>query len=365
MTISQALKPFVDSNALAGAVALVASPSRVLGVETVGYADRAAKVAMRPDHLFWIASTSKPLTATALMMLVDAGSVDVEAPVSKYLPEYAGQMLATEQTPERVVLRKPASEITVRQVLNHTSGLPFMSRLENGRIDSMSLREACISYSMSPLGFEPGSQYAYSNAGTNTAGRIIEVVSGISYEEFMLQRLLRPLGMVDTTFRPSPEQLMRLAKAYKPNEAGTDLVEIPIGQLTTPYSDPRRGPSPAGGYFSTVSDLEKFGRMLLSGGTLDGKRYLSAKSLAQMTSKQTGALESSYGFCWGVDAATGNFGHGGALSNDFHIDVKNQLVLILMVQHAGFGGPDGAKVNPAFKAAAVETYARHSRAAGT
>ena len=82
---------------------------------------------------------------------------------------------------------------------------------------------------------EPGSQYAYCNAGTNTAGRIIEVVSGISYEEFMLQRLLRPLGMVDTTFRPSPEQLTRLAKAYKPNEANNDLVETAIGQLSPPY----------------------------------------------------------------------------------------------------------------------------------
>jgi len=366
MSITAALQSFVTANALAGAVTLVASPTKVLGQENVGFCDRERRLPMRADNLFWIASTSKPLTAIALMMLVDEGKVDVTAPVATYLPEYEGQELAVAVSEGQTMLRKPARPITVADVLSHTSGLPFMSRLEKGKIDTMTLKEACISYAMTPLQSEPGTTYSYSNAGTNTAGRIIEVASGLSYEAFMQSRLLSPLGMKDTTFRPNAAQLTRLAKAYKPNAANDDLVETDISQLTLPFDNPRRGPCPAGGYFSTAADLSQLGRMLLNGGTLDGRTYLSPAAIATMTRKQTGPLvDAQYGFCFGLDAATGNYGHGGALSNDFTIDVKHQLCLIFLVQHAGFAGPDGAKINPAFKAAAIQAYAGQSRSART
>ncbi len=188
-----------------------------------------------------------------------------------------------------MLLKKPAHPITVREVLSHTSGLPFMSRIEH-KIDTFTLHEAAISYALTPLTYQPGTKHVYSNAGINTAGRIIEVVSGMPYEEFMEKRLFRPLGMTDTTFWPNAEQLARLAKSYRPKGSQQELEETTIGQLTYPLDNRKRGPSPAGGLFSTASDVGVFCRMILSGGVYHGKRYVSAAAIQQMTSTQTGDL---------------------------------------------------------------------------
>ena len=175
-------------------------------MEAVGWADVAAGMPMREKKLFWIASQSKPITATALMMLVDEGKVKLDDPVEKYLPEFKDQWLAVEQDKDHILLKKPKHPITVRNILSHTSGLPFKSALEQPTLDLLPLRVAVRSYAMTPLQFEPGSKYQYSNAGINTAGRIIEVVSGMPYEEFLDKRLFEPLGMKDTTFWPNEEQ---------------------------------------------------------------------------------------------------------------------------------------------------------------
>lgn len=181
-SIAPCLQPFVDHHEMAGAVMLVASKDKVLDLEAVGYADIAGKEPMRPNALFWIASMSKPMTAAALMILMDEGKVNVDDPVAKYLPEFKDQWLAVEQDKDHILLRKPKHPITVKNVLSHTSGLPFKSPLEEPTLDGLPLRDRVRGYAMLPLQFEPDSQYRYSNAGFNTAGRIIEVVSGMSYE---------------------------------------------------------------------------------------------------------------------------------------------------------------------------------------
>ena len=158
---------------------------------------------MRTDALFWIASQSKPITASALMMLVDEGKVKLDDPVEKYLPEFRDQWLTVERDQEHMLLKKPKHPITVRNILSHTSGLPFASALEKPTLDGLPLRVAVGSYAMTPLLFEPDEKYQYSNAGINTAGRIIEVVSGMPYEDFLDKRLFEPLGMKDTTFWPN------------------------------------------------------------------------------------------------------------------------------------------------------------------
>ena len=350
-SIAAALQPFVESHTLAGAVALVASKDKVLAVETVGFADIAAQKPMAPDTLFWIASQSKAMTASALMILVEEGKVNVDDPVEKYLPEFRGQMVAIEQDAEHALLRKPAHPITVREVLCHTSGLPFKSPLEEPTLDGLPLRVAVRSYGTVPLKFEPGTKWDYSNAGINTAGRIIEIVSGMSYEEFLQKRLFDPLGMKDTTFWPSEEQVKRLAKSYKPNAGKTGLEETPVGQLIYPLTDrARRFPMPAGGLFSTAHDVARYCQMLLNGGVLDDRRILSEASVKQMTTKQTGdAVEKSYGF--GLDTGGGNFGHGGAHATSMDIHPRRNLITVWMVQHAGFPG-DGGKSHGAFKQAA-------------
>ncbi len=348
--IVRVLQPFVDNHTLAGAVTVVASKDKVLSLEAVGFADIAANRPMRTDCLFWIASMSKPITGTALMVLVDEGKVNVDDPVEKYLPEFKGLMVIAEQDENHVLLKKPSQPMTVKQVLSHTSGMRFSSPLEKPTLDMLTLRDAVRSHALQPLQWEPGSKYQYSNAGINTAARIIEVVSGMSFEDFMDQRLFAPLGMTDTTFWPNEEQVSRLAKPYKPNADKTGLEEITISQLTYPLPDRKRQPMPAGGLFSTGKDVARFCQMVLNGGELDGKRYVSEASVKAMTSKQTGdALKDGYGLGWSTGGGT--FGHGGALATNMTIDPQHGLITVWLVQHAGFPG-DGGQSQGAFKKAA-------------
>jgi CubicO group peptidase (beta-lactamase class C family) len=348
------LLPFVQRHALAGAVTLVASKDRILSQETVGFLDLAAKTPMRPDAIFWIASQSKPMTAAAFMMIVDEGKVSLDDPVEKYLPEFKGLMVAAEQDQNHVLLRMPAHPISVRNVLSHTSGMKFSSPVEKPTLDMLPLQTAVRSYAMMPLQYEPDTRYQYSNAGINTAARILEVVSGMAYEEFMQKRLFDPLGMKDTTFWPSEEQLGRLAKSYKPNAAKDGLEETTIGQLTYPLSDRRRQPMPAGGLFSTAVDVARFCQMILNAGEYQGRRYLSESAVRQLTTKQTGeALKEGYGLGWSTGG--GSFGHGGAFATNMSIDPKRNLITVFLVQHAGFPG-DGGKSHGVWKQAAEQQF---------
>ncbi len=352
--IAAALQPFVDDHALAGAVTLVADKDRILSLDAVGYADVAAGKMMQPNTLFWIASQTKPITATALMMLVDDGKLGLDDPVEIYLPEFLGQWLAVEQDDDHVLLNKPRHPITVRNILSHTSGLQFASAMERPTLDALPLWIAVRSYAMTPLQFEPDTKYQYSNAGINTAGRLIEVVSGLSYEEFTQRRLFDPLGMRDTCFRPNQGQLARLAKAYKPDETAADLQETTISQLTYPLDDSARQPMPAGGLFSTAEDVACFCQMILNRGVFEGKRYLSESAVTQMTTRQTAAaIEESYGLGW--FATAGSYGHGGALSTNMNIDATRGLITVWLVQHAGFP-KDGDQSQAAFRTAADEQF---------
>jgi CubicO group peptidase (beta-lactamase class C family) len=346
------LQPFVDRHELAGAVVLVADRDKVLALEAVGKADVAAEKPMRPDSLFWIASQSKPITAAAFMMLVDEGKVKLDDPVTKYLPEFNGQWLALPADKDHVLLVRPKRPITIRHILSHTSGMPFQSALEAPTLDGLPLRVAVRSYAMTPLQSEPGAKYQYSNAGINTAGRIIEVVSGMPYEEFLDKRLFGPLGMKDTTFWPSEEQFKRLARSYRPNADKKGLEEVPISQLRYPLTDRKRQPMPAGGLFSTAADVGRFCQMVLNGGVFEGKRLLSEEAVTQMTSKQTGELKDNYGLGW---ATGGTFGHGGANATNMTIDPKRGLITVWMIQAVGFRG-DGGKAQGVFQKAAQERF---------
>jgi CubicO group peptidase (beta-lactamase class C family) len=352
--IATALRPFVDSHTLAGAVTLVADKEKILDLEAVGYADVATQRAMATDALFWIASQSKPITATALMMLVDEGKLKLDDPVAKYLPEFNNLWLAAEHDNDHMLLKRPRHPITVREILSHTSGMGFSSAMEQPTLDMLPLRDAVRSYAMTPLQYEPGTKYQYANAGINTAGRLIEVLSGMPYAEFLNTRLFKPLGMKDTTFWPTKAQLTRLAKSYRPNANQTDLEETMVTQLHYPLDDRTRQPMPAGGLFSTAGDLARFCQMILNNGTYRGKRYLSEDAVKQMTSKQTGdTLPDGYGLGWSTGG--GNFGHGGAYSTNMNIDTNRGLITIWLVQHAGFPG-NGAQSAGAFRKAAEEQF---------
>ena len=351
--LAPVLQPFVERHTLAGAVVLVADPEKVLDVESVGWADIAAKKPMRTDSLFWIASQSKPITAAALMILVDEGKVNVNDPVEKYLPEFKGQQVEVGTDPAHPQLKAPNHAILVREVLSHTSGLPFKSEIEEPTLDLLSLEARVKSYAKLPLLFEPGTKSKYSNAGINTAGRIVEVVSGASFEKFLEERIFQPLGMSDTTFYPSKSQLERLAKSYKPNATKDNLEEITISQLKYPLDDTERRPMPAGGLFSTAKDLSLFYRMMANKGILNGKRILSEKAVQTMTSDQSGEANSHYGFGFGTDGKS--FTHGGAYGTNSRFDLQRKVVTVFLVQHAGWSG-NGKEILPEFQKAATEAY---------
>jgi CubicO group peptidase (beta-lactamase class C family) len=352
------LQPLIDNHTIAGAVTLVATQDRVLYTQSAGYRDLSEKVAMPTNAMFWIASTSKPMTVTAFMMLVDEGKVSLNDPVEKYLPEFRNQMVKapndgkaegdqashSHTSSALVVANHP---ILVREILSHTSGLPFKSSAQPGALDTLSLKDSVLSFAAEPLMFQPGTSYSYSNEGIDTAARIIEVVSGMPYEKFMQQRLFDPLEMKDTTFWPDTEQIARLAETYKLDPKRKELMKVPISQLTYPLNDRQhRFPMPAGGIFSTATDVSKFCRMILNGGTLNGKRYLSISSVRAMTSVQNGGMEKhDYGFGWAV--SKNGFGHGGAFNNAMDIDTTTGRIFIFMVQQDGpWGTSEGDAMIP-------------------
>ena len=344
--LTSAVAPFVERGALAGAVMLVADRQKILAIETAGYTDVTEKKLIAANGLFWIASMSKPITGTALMILVDEGKVSLDDPVEKYLPEFKGMWLITEQDSAHQVLKRPIRAITIRDTLRHTSGMPFASAMETPTLDGLPLSVAVRSYAMTPLVYEPGTKYQYSNAGINTAARIIEGIEKQSFEDFLQQRLFDPLGMKDTTFWPNDEQLNRVVKAYSPSENKSGLREVKISQLTYPLNDRRRGPMPAGGLFSTAADMGRFCQMILNNGQLDGHRYLSENAVKEMATRQTSqGIKDSYGLGWAV--GEGWLGHGGALATNMTVDYKRGIATVWLVQHAGFP-LDGDKAHGAF-----------------
>jgi CubicO group peptidase (beta-lactamase class C family) len=353
--IASYLQPLVDNHTIAGEVTVVATKDGTVYRKALGYSDLGAKVPMPENALFWIASVSKPLTATALMMLVDEGKVSLNDPVEKYLPEFKGQMVKEAVTSGGQTTTKlvPANHpILVREILSHTSGLAFRSAAQPvpGALDLLSLKDQVRSFGADPLLYQPDTDYRYSNEGLDTAARIIEVVSGEPYERFMQERLFDPLGMKDTTFWPNEEQIARLAQSYKLDAQTKDLLKVNIDQLTYPLNDrAHRFPMPAGGLFSTADDLGKFCRMILNGGELDGRRYLSASALHDMTSRENRGLgKTEYGFGWAIEKD--GFGHGGAYKNDIDIDTATGRVLVFMVQQDGpWGTKDGDAMLPRLK----------------
>jgi len=366
--IQPRMQKLVDGHKIAGAVTLVARKGRIVSLQSAGYANLENQTPMRDDNLFWIASMTKPVTSLTVMMLQDEGKLSIDDPVEKYLPEFAGQLLVSEKSADKMILVKPARAITIKDLLMHTSGLVSKSPLDKDALDKLTLRESVITYALSPLQFEPGSKWSYCNPGMTTLGRIVEVVSGMPFASFMDKRIFKPLGMKDTTFWPNRAQLKRLATAYKNTADGKALEPVTIAFLTEPYSNRKRMALPAGGLFSTAGDLAKLYLMLLNGGEMDGKRCISEEALTQMTTIQSGDLKCSFtegmgmglGFHivrepTGVTAmlSPGTFGHGGAFGTQGWIDPKQEMIYILLIQRAGLKNGDASEMRQVFQETAA------------
>lgn len=182
-----------------------------------------------------------------------------------------------------------------------------------------------------PLQTQPGDKYAYGSQGTNIAARIVEIVGGMPYEDYLQKRFFDPLGMKETTFWPSEAQIARLAGAYGPTKKKDGYARGNIGFVTKPYSDRvHRFPEAGGGLFSTTHDIFRYGLMLANDGELDGKRYLSHGAMGELRKEQTGNTKVNYSL--GYHLRNGMFGHDGALGTDLSVHPKTGLVAIFMAQ---------------------------------
>jgi len=365
--IPERLQKFVDDGTISGAVTLVAHKGEIVSLEAIGLADIANKKPMRPDSLFWIASMTKPITATAIMILQDEGKLSVNDPVEKHLPEFKNQWLIDSKSGDTMALKKAPRPITLRDLLTHTSGLSDVAAPR----PNCTLAELAMAYSQLPLKFSPGSKWEYCNAGINVLGRIVEVASGQSLAEFLQDRIFKPLAMKDTTFWPSAAQAKRLAKSYQPARGG-GLEETNIWFIRGDLSDRSRTAFPSGGLFSTAQDMWRFYQMALNGGEFNGKRIVSRESLQLMTRTQTGDIRTgftegmSFGYGWAVVKqptgvtemlSPGTFGHGGAYGTQGWIDPKKELICVLMIQRVRLQNADASPIRKSFQEAAVAALA--------
>ena len=361
--IAPKMQSFVDAGEISGAVTLVGNQSEILQFEAVGKANIATSRAMKKDDLFRIMSMTKPITAIGIMLLQDDGKLNVNDTVEKHLPEFKGQMLVESRGRDTITLKKPSRSITLRDLLTHTSGLP--GNYPSGFADvytkrNRTLNDTTIAISQRPLEFEPGTKWSYCNTGIDTLGRVIEVVSGMSYESFLKARIFDPLGMANSTFNPTVAQLESLAVTY----GKVDGKLVPGTNLMVDFQAGSKHPVPAGGLFSTAGDMARLYQMMLNNGEYKSKRILSEAAVAEMTKLQTGEIKTGfvdgmgYGFGWahvrepkGVTAslAAGSFGHGGAYGTQGWIDPVNNRFYILMIQRTGLPNADASPMRQALQ----------------
>ena len=349
--VRREMKGDVDSKRIPGAVLLIARNGRIASLDAAGFQDRRSQTAMKTDAIFRIASMSKPITSVAAMILAEEGKLDIAAPVAQYLPEFKDVKVGVEKV-------APKRAMTVQDLMRHTSGLTY-GIFGNSPVDelykksnmfaSKSLADMVANIASLPLLHHPGEVWEYS-VSTDVLGRVVEVVSGMTLDQFVAERITRPLKMSDTGFYLTAAQATRLAR---PDAA----MMMPPGDVTAKPAILSGG----GGMLSTAGDYGRFCQMLLNGGELDGVRILAPHTVALMTSDQlapaverhspvamlldafgpTPEMGTSFGLGFGVRTAAGrnpvpgsvgDFSWAGITGTYFWVDPKEKLVVVLMIQ---------------------------------
>ncbi len=359
--IDDVMQAYIDRNEIAGAVTLVARRGKVVHFSAIGNRDAESGTPMTHDTIFRIASMTKPIASVALMMMYEEGHFQLRDPISKWLPEFADMRVAIpapaqERLGGRYKLVHAARPITVQHVLTHTSGMPNLYRgiMQPEYIEMVGQTEpgdtvgdVLKRVATLPLNFHPGDAWEYSRA-TDIVGRLVEVMSGQTLDEFLKERIFEPLEMTDTHFYLPASKLDRFATLYRPDDNGKmELAEAPTAESRF-VAEPHVYFSGAGGLVSTARDYFRFHQMMLNGGELEGTRILSRKSVELMTSNHTGdkgiwLTGPGYGFGLGYAIVTdlgqsgsprseGSYYWGGAYGTIFWVDPKEELIGILMEQ---------------------------------
>ena len=360
--IGTAVQRSIDDKRIAGAVTLVVRRGHVAWFKAQGMMDREAGKPMRPDAMFRICSMTKPITSVAVMMLYEEGHFLLGDPISKYLPEFKNPKVLVKPASGEPYSIPATREITIRDLLRHTSGLTYDS---NATLGAM-YRDAKVGTGLlqydgtiednvkrlaaQPLLFNPGDRWEYS-LGVDVLGRLVEVISGKPLDEFFRTRIFEPLGMKDTYFYPPGDKVERLATAYTyySDKGLNRFPDTPITEGTFSYSAdyPYRGPKKlfagGAGLVSTAADYARFCQMMLDGGKWGNTRLISRKSVELMSQDQLGKIgpDQGFGLGFGVDGvkaplaelgSPGQYAWGGFFYTAFTIDPKEQMILIFMGQ---------------------------------
>jgi CubicO group peptidase (beta-lactamase class C family) len=350
--LSAILRRDVDAGRYAGMVALLARNGRIVHFEALGSRDLAAQLPMQKDSIVRIYSMSKLVTSVAVLMLMEEGRFNLDDPVSRYVPELAHPRVFVSGTADAPVLADARQPITIRHLLTHTSGYMYGGDDALGQIykrakvsESSDLGQFITKAAALPLHHQPGEEFRY-GISTDILGYLVQVVSGKSFGQFLDERICAPLAMKDTAFAVPASKMSRLAKVYRLDQ------DRRLAQADDVVSADGRGmESGGGGLFSTAGDYARFAQMLLDGGTLEGRRLLSRKTVELMTAnhlaplaKPRHAYSTAMGFGLGVEVrvdlggseqlgSLGQFGWAGAATTYVRMDPAEKLVAILMVQH--------------------------------
>lgn len=349
--IPDRMKWFVTRGRAAGIVTLIAYKGQVIHLSAIGNQDLEAQTVMKTNSIFQIASMTKPITAVGIMMLAEEGLLSIADPVEKYLPSFANLQITTKAAEgDLQEVRKPSRPITIRDLMTHTSGMgggypePIKDLFDKR---DRTLAEAVEMFPQRPLEFDPGSRWGYSNMGIATLGRIIEIVSGRKYEDFIAARIFNPLEMKDSHFFVPQAKHNRIAAIYRYDGRTLSRSEVDLKRTGATY------PAPEGGLYSTALDLFHFYQMMLNRGVYEGKRLLSPASVELMTSVHTGELKAGFspgvgfGLGWSVVRdvegmfrlnSIGTFAHGGLWKTYGFVDPKKDLIGIILLQRLSSDG---------------------------
>lgn len=356
--LTAALESYADEEQLAGSVALVARQGRIVYHRAFGQRDREAGDAMRTDSIFRIASQSKGVIAVATMMLVEEGRLLLTDPLGRYLPEFRDTTVAVPREGGGYDVVKAKRAITVRDLLLHTAGIGYgmgvaadawkEAGIQNYYLSDREESIGAIVARMAalPMDAHPGEQWVYGYS-FDILGALIERVSGQPLDRFLQERLFGPLGMDDTGFFLPPEKRARLTTVYGRDAQGR-LFRAPeegaAGQGAF-AEGPRRAFSGGAGLLSTAADYSRFLQMLLNGGSFEGRRYLSRKTVELMTADHLSPIVfrpgvgEGLGFSVVTDlglrgepGSVGEFGWGGAYHSTYWVDPQEELVVVYLTQ---------------------------------
>lgn len=360
--IDKALQKYVDSDRVAGLVALVMQDGQVVYDKAFGWADKEAGRRMQPDTIFRIASQTKAITSTAIMQLIEEGSLALSTRAGAFVPSFGNTRVAVSNERGSVSQVPARRAITIRDLLTHTAGISYGTdpsvaamyaekglgpAAGAGWYTADKNEEVCDTMDRLgslPFVSQPGEAWVY-GYNTDILGCIVEKASGVPLDAYVRDHITAPLGMKDTQFFLPPALKDRLAAVYRSGADGkfTRAADVARGQGA--YVDgPRKNFAGGAGLLSTARDYARFLEAMRLGGTIDGKRILSPLSVKLMSTNQLGTLYSSSGLGWGLAFETverfgaggmssvGSFGWGGAYGSWYRVDPQAQLTMVLMIQ---------------------------------